>query len=247
MRDLEHTANLFAFAREHIGAPSQDPDEFRPFLAWVSEIGPRVTMEIGTENAGTGFLLAHALPTVEVHVAMDLRIWNKRRLRQIHRPTVTIETIEGDSHAQRTRERLVSILAGRPIDLLFIDGDHSFAGVAQDFWDYRELVRPGGVIAFHDIVPDGRLRSGIPSAGAYAGEVAAFWHLLRGQFESHEFVSSWKQWGRGIGAIINDPAVRFELVPTTDRAEAHTFASRMRGVESRSAQQTLLTLAREPT
>ncbi|HXG53408.1 MAG TPA: class I SAM-dependent methyltransferase [candidate division Zixibacteria bacterium] len=38
----------------------------------------------------------------------------------------------------------------RPIGLLWIDGDHSHAGVRKDFFGWEPLVSPGGVIAFHD-------------------------------------------------------------------------------------------------
>jgi predicted O-methyltransferase YrrM len=34
---------------------------------------------------------------------------------------------------------------------LFIDGDHSYDGVRQDFEMYAPLVRPGGLVAMHDI------------------------------------------------------------------------------------------------
>jgi hypothetical protein len=37
-----------------------------------------------------------------------------------------------------------------PFDLLFIDADHSYAAVESDFFAWGELVRKGGVIAFHD-------------------------------------------------------------------------------------------------
>lgn len=35
-------------------------------------------------------------------------------------------------------------------DLLVIDGDHSYEGVKADFDNYRDLVRPGGLIVFDD-------------------------------------------------------------------------------------------------
>jgi predicted O-methyltransferase YrrM len=38
----------------------------------------------------------------------------------------------------------------RPIDLLFIDGDHSLAGVKRDWRDWGRFVVPGGVVLFHD-------------------------------------------------------------------------------------------------
>jgi len=37
------------------------------------------------------------------------------------------------------------------VDLLFIDGDHSYEGCRLDFEMYRDLVAPDGLIVFHDI------------------------------------------------------------------------------------------------
>lgn len=92
--------------------------------------------------------------------------------------------ITGDSHEAATRAALVRELRGgawscaQPgvaspcgvcggclfaeadvrgsVDVLFIDGDHSAAGVRADLAMYGPLVRPGGVILLHDIrsVPD---------------------------------------------------------------------------------------------
>lgn len=36
------------------------------------------------------------------------------------------------------------------VDLLFIDGDHSYAGCLADWLLYSPLVRPGGIVAFDD-------------------------------------------------------------------------------------------------
>ena len=44
-------------------------------------------------------------------------------------------------------------LGGAELDFLFIDGDHSYAGVKQDFEKYSGYVKRGGLIAFHDIRP----------------------------------------------------------------------------------------------
>ena len=38
----------------------------------------------------------------------------------------------------------------RPLDFVFIDGDHSEEGCRQDFVDWEPHVSPGGVILFHD-------------------------------------------------------------------------------------------------
>jgi len=37
-----------------------------------------------------------------------------------------------------------------PIDMLFIDADHSYEGVKLDFDSWYPFVRKGGIIAFHD-------------------------------------------------------------------------------------------------
>lgn len=37
-----------------------------------------------------------------------------------------------------------------PLDFLFIDGNHSYESVLCDFLLYYPLVKPGGVVAFHD-------------------------------------------------------------------------------------------------
>jgi predicted O-methyltransferase YrrM len=38
----------------------------------------------------------------------------------------------------------------RPIDLLFIDGDHTENGVRRDWLDWNRFVVPGGIVIFHD-------------------------------------------------------------------------------------------------
>jgi len=38
------------------------------------------------------------------------------------------------------------------IDLLFIDGDHQYGSVLTDWLLYSPLVKPGGIVAFHDAV-----------------------------------------------------------------------------------------------
>ena len=42
-------------------------------------------------------------------------------------------------------------MRGEPIDFLFIDGDHSYEGAGRDFELYASMVRPGGLVMFHDV------------------------------------------------------------------------------------------------
>jgi predicted O-methyltransferase YrrM len=61
-----------------------------------------------------------------------------------------------------------------PVDLLFVDGDHSEDGVAADREAWHRFVVPGGAVVFHDAraqTPDGR---GLP------GPTAVVDRLFRG-------------------------------------------------------------------
>jgi predicted O-methyltransferase YrrM len=44
----------------------------------------------------------------------------------------------------------VAKIWNKPIDYIFIDGDHIYEAVKQDFNDWFPFVKQGGIIAFHD-------------------------------------------------------------------------------------------------
>jgi len=84
------------------------------------------------------------------------------------------------------------MLADRPLDVLFIDGDHSYGGVKADWEMYGPLVAPDGLIAFHDIVPHR------PETEC---EVYTLWQELKTRFAHREIIANIGQsWG-GIGII----------------------------------------------
>lgn len=62
----------------------------------------------------------------------------------------TVRLIQGNSRAASTFQAVQAELGGGLVDLLFIDGDHEFAGVESDFLIYSRLVRPGGFLVFDD-------------------------------------------------------------------------------------------------
>lgn len=147
------------------GAPVQ-PDqyggEFAALLAIVRAHNPRVVVEIGSREGGT-LCQWIGVSTVECAIAVDLPgaswgtaeevdydIW--QRWATAHDVDLTV--LLGDSHQPEMLEHVTAALGGRGIDFLFIDGDHSAAGARSDFEMYGPLVRPGGIIAFHDVMPD---------------------------------------------------------------------------------------------
>lgn len=53
-------------------------------------------------------------------------------------------------HKRMYSHDAVSEWDGSPIDVLWVDGDHSYEGAKTDFVDWAPLVRTGGIIAAHD-------------------------------------------------------------------------------------------------
>ena len=84
------------------------------------------------------------------------------------------------------------LLAGKKVDLLFIDGDHSYEGVKKDFEMYSPLVADGGVIAFHDIA--------VHTKFAHC-EVDRFWNEIKPVFRHREIIDDPKQGWAGIGIL----------------------------------------------
>ena len=103
-----------------------------------------------------------------------------------------IELLRRDSHDLETVRLVHGLLAGRGVDLLFIDGDHTYEGVSQDYASYASLVRAGGLIAIHDIVPGNQ---------EDVGGVPRFWKELKQTSDTEEIVRDWNQGGFGIGLV----------------------------------------------
>ena len=74
--------------------------------------------------------------------------------------------------------------------------------MTADFANYAPLVRPGGIIAFHDIVPDHKSRYGFETE-SYTGDVPQYWQTLKAEHRGtvDEFVEDPNQDGFGIGVI----------------------------------------------
>jgi predicted O-methyltransferase YrrM len=162
----------------------------------VRELQPRTILEIGTARGGTLLIWAHLAS--ERVVTCDLRIPAYRRALYRRYPPpgsrCRVELLEGDSHAPAFQARVKHALGGAPVDFLFIDGDHSEAGVSADWRDYRGLVRPGGLVAFHDIVEKQPFET---------TQVHPLWMRLRSEHPAatRELVESADQCGFGIGLV----------------------------------------------
>ena len=119
-------------------------------------------VEIGVYEGGSAALLAAAMPPDgELHLIDPfgeqpdaLRAGWAADARAARRVVARAARAGPQVHWHVAYSQHVARRWNASIDLLFIDGDHSYAGVRRDFEMYAPLVTPrGGLVAFHDIVP----------------------------------------------------------------------------------------------
>lgn len=179
---------------------TQVRSEIKGLVERLQTLGPKTVVEVGTHKGGNSFLFCHALSTTELVIGVDLCVQNGSKLVHFARPGQRFIPLHGNSQTHEMRRRVEKALAGRKVDFLFIDGDHSYEGVKADYEIYAPLVRPGGIIAFHDIVADHRTRFG-KETGCYAGDVHRFWAEVKAGKSSEELVGDSGQDGFGIGVL----------------------------------------------
>lgn len=138
------------------------------YLRWgIRTFKPQVVVEIGSFNGASTSLIADQLRQLgsgRIH-AIDLfsksapmsgfgsAYW-KLFDQTMHPYLGWFEKIEGDAK---------TILWNRPIDFLFIDGDHSEAGVSADIQKYAAFVQPGGCVFLHDYLDSPETNSMVKS------------------------------------------------------------------------------------
>ena len=183
-------------------AASQRLDEILGFLDRAAELSPRAVCEIGTSAGGTLYLLTRVAAADAILVSVDLEIpphLAAARAR-LARPDQHVVSLAGNSHSEQMVARVRTALGGRELDVLFVDGDHSYDGVKRDWELYSPLVRAGGLAGLHDINEDYATSRGLPTP-AISGEVPRFWRELRERHRTEELVADPEQDGYGIGLV----------------------------------------------
>jgi predicted O-methyltransferase YrrM len=195
-RDLvRHT---FQYSEGYI-RPDQIEEEIANLVEDVHELSPVTILEIGTWMGGTLYLWACLARPDAVIISVDLPGgkfgggYSSRKAplyRRFAWDRQKIHLIRADSHDASTLTEVQRVLGGRSVDFLFIDGDHTYEGVRQDWSMYSPLVRPGGLVAFHDI------------AGNYGNtRVKTHWEAIKYGYAYREYVVNPE--GRyGIGVLV---------------------------------------------
>ena len=168
--------------------PLQTPREIEALYNTVCELAPRRVLEIGTAKGGTLYLWTQAAMPDASLVSIDLpggqfgggyRACRADLYRAFAQPGQTMTLLRADSHAPDTLAEVRRLFGGQAVDFLFIDADHTYPGVKADFLQYGPLVRPGGLIAFHDI---------LTAPHDPAIRVCELWDQFQGRFQTTQWV-----------------------------------------------------------
>ncbi|HEV8631864.1 MAG TPA: class I SAM-dependent methyltransferase [Thermoanaerobaculia bacterium] len=140
-------------------------EELENLAYWLRGFAPHNVLEIGT--TGVTFFLLSRLSTGK-KVSIDLRDVRPK----IHNFMFGHDWrfFQGNSQTTEMRDAVAAFCPR--FDLVFIDGDHSYEGVARDFELYRELLSERGAVLFHDVDPLHVFKGGL------AGEVYRLWEEL---------------------------------------------------------------------
>ncbi len=163
---------------------AQSEWEFQQLLRILDHAQPQRILEVGIYEGGT---LWEWIDRCDHIVAVDNAMRNKQAYTDHAAATGSqLHLIQGDSHDAKLIAQ-VNELA--PFDFIFIDADHTYKGVSGDWKNYRPMLAPGGLVAFHDIAER-------PSYG-----VTQLWTEIKTSAPTVEIVESAKPYWWGIGVI----------------------------------------------
>lgn len=127
---------------------AQDAEELWWLVSKVASIHPKAIIEIGVESGGTLKLWEQLLPANGILIGVDLSPNLSWDITQTSR---NITVIKGNSQEKGVIDKAHTALGGKAPDFVFIDALHTSDGAQKDFMNYGTLVRPGGLVGFHDV------------------------------------------------------------------------------------------------
>jgi predicted O-methyltransferase YrrM len=172
---FEHLAGLFASTSlDHavIGMPVR---QAAYIFGLIRRMRPERVLEIGRHKGGSSLVIAAAMEGRGEFWSIDLgekesrlrqagrRPYDQQLQETCNRAGLKVTLLVGDS-------RTIEVATG-PLDVAFIDGDHSYEGVRNDFERFGRRVRVGGAVLFDDAYTDGLFETHADTVGRLVAEV----------------------------------------------------------------------------
>ncbi len=194
----------------------QKPEEYKPFLDFLFDNSKKkYALEIGSNYGGTACGLCHIFENV---ITLDIKHHeNFDKLKQLF---PHYQYIIGDSRSNDILELFKRM--NIKFDFIFIDGDHSYEGVKNDYEKYKNLLASDGYIGFHDIIESSENKNNNIFVHQLWNELKETYpdnhsffcnsdtHSYKKDNLFHQIMSSrsYENWG-GIGLIKNSPVYIF--------------------------------------
>jgi len=177
---------------------SQQPAELARLLEIIVSEGVTSYLEIGARHGDTFYDVVRAMPKGSKAVAVDLPggKWGHGSSREAMTDCANelvnlgykITVIFGDS----TKPDIIEHIEGHgPYGAVFIDGDHRYEGVKQDWINYGKAP----IVAFHDIDGEGVYSGSLPV------EVPTLWAEIKGDYRHESIIDCADGRRMGIGVI----------------------------------------------
>jgi predicted O-methyltransferase YrrM len=156
---LRHSARLRALALRHglIPPRTMHSDGEAALLGELAQ-GRRRAVEVGVYEGSSALVLAQALPLgAELHLVehfgRGMEWWEPADERAVRAVVGRAARRRGGPavHWHVATSEAVARDWRLPVDLVFIDGDHSEPACRLDWNLWHPLVEQGGVVAFHDV------------------------------------------------------------------------------------------------
>ena len=192
VRGFEDLAFLFSSNQLSHGVASLQIDEAALLYRLGRDATTGPVVEIGRFKGGSTFIFAASMPELVELWSYDFHL--------ALRPDMPGKDLDAELRAALGRFGLthkVHLLVGdsriaeppaRPIEVLFIDGDHSYEGAKADFERWGALVRLDGHVLFHDAVDTGGYGNHYPGVARLVTEIGAGWDRQPGAGSIAHFV-----------------------------------------------------------
>lgn len=131
----------------------QSRAELRTVAHILSDLEPKTVVEIGTAQGGSLFVWSQYLDSVDQIVSIDKGHTKKSiQMCQSMSDDVNIQCLACKSQNPVAVDETSRLVQPEGIDFLYIDGGSLECEVLSDYNNFSDMVNPGGVIAFHDIL-----------------------------------------------------------------------------------------------